>query len=138
METFKVRQGKGKEEAIAAIRGLDDNESWDVSITKKRWNRTISQNNLYWLWLTCIEQETGNDRNYLHEYFKAKFLGFEEIEILGAIVTRVVSTTTRNTLQFKNYLDRVQMFASVELGIALPDPQDQHWTEFYHTYKYFL
>lgn len=138
MELFKLRSGKGKQKAIRAIQDLDDNESWDISIKKKRWTRSISQNSLYWLWLTCIEQETGNDRDDLHDYFKAKFLGFEDVKILDSIVTRVVSTTQKDTLQFKNYLDKIQMFASVELGIALPDPADTFWSEFYGTYKYLL
>lgn len=135
---FKLRKGKGKKEAANYICCLDDNESWDVKVTKKRWRRSISQNNLYWLWLTCIEQETGNDRNDLHEFFKAKFLGFEEIKILEHLVTRVVSTTGKNTLQFKEYLDKIQLFASVELGIELPDPESKYWSELYETYKYLL
>jgi hypothetical protein len=135
---FKLRKGKNKEEAIRFIRELDDGESWDVKVTKKRWRRSISQNSLYWLWLTCIEQETGNDRNDLHEFFKAKFLGFEEINVLDHLVTRVVSTTQKNTLQFKEYLDKIQLFASVELGIELPDPESKYWNEFYETYKYLL
>ncbi len=135
---FKLRKGKNKEEAIRFIRELDDRESWDVKVTKKRWRRSISQNNLYWLWLTCIEQETGNDRNELHEFFKAKFLGFEEIKVLGYYVTRVISTTSKDTKQFKEYLDKIQMFASVELGIELPDPDNKNWSDFYETYKYLL
>jgi hypothetical protein len=135
---FKLRKGKGKEEAANYIYCLDDRESWDVKVTKKRWKRSISQNNLYWLWLTCIEQETGNDRHDLHEFFKAKFLGFEEITVLDHLVTRVVSTTQKNTLQFKEYLDKIQLFASVELGIELPDPESKYWNEFYETYKYLL
>lgn len=135
---FKLRRGKGKAEAISAIQELNEDDSWDIKITKKRWKRSISQNNLYWLWLTCIEHETGNDRNDLHEFFKAKFLGFEEIQVLQYTVTRVISTTSKDTKRFKEYLDKIQLFASVELGIELPDPNDKYWSDFYETYKYML
>ena len=135
---FKLRRGNNKEKAVKAIRELDDNESYDVRITKKRWKRSISQNNLYWLWVTCIEHETGNDRNDLHEFFKARFLGFEEIKVLQYTVTRVISTTSKDTKRFKEYLDKIQLFASIELGIELPDPNDKYWSDFYETYKYML
>lgn len=136
---FKLRKsGTGKEDALKYIQGIYDSEAWDVKVTKKRFKRSIDQNSLYWLWLTCIEQETGNDRNDLHDFFKAKFLGFESKNIMGHTVTRVISTTAKNTLEFKNYLYRIQMFASVELAIILPDPKDKHWEDFYETYKYML
>lgn len=131
----KLRQGKGKQDAVAKILQLDDSRSWDISITEKRWKRSISQNNLYWLWLACLEDFTGQEKDELHEYFKAKFLGFEETEIFGQILTKVVSTASRDTKQFKEYLDRIQVFASVELGIALPNPEDKYWSEFYNTYR---
>ena len=135
---FKLRKGKGKEEAIEAIKNLNNSDSWDIKVTKKRCRRSITQNNLYWLWLTCIEQETGQDRNSLHEFFKAKFLGFEEFQVLNHTVTKVISTTQKDTRQFKEYLDSIQMFASVELGIVLPEPEDKYWSDFYETYKYML
>ena len=36
---------------------------------------------------------------------------------------------------FKYYLDNVQVFASTELAITLPDPEDKQWEEFYDYYK---
>ena len=135
---YKVRKGKGKDQVIEAIHELSEKDSYDIKISKKRWNRSISQNNLYWLWLTCIEQETGQERDSLHEFFKAKFLGFSDIHVLGHEVTKVVSSTELDTAQFKNYLDKIQIFVSTELGIELPDPQDRYWSDFYETYKYLL
>jgi len=128
---FKIINGKGNKK-------LDDENVWEVKIKKKHWQRSVSQNALYWLWLTCIEKETGNDKNNLHEFFKAKFLGFEEIDVFDHGVFTVKSTTNLNTSQFKEYLDKIQIFISTELGIELPDPQDKYWSEFYETYKYFI
>jgi len=138
MELFKLRYGNGKESAIRAIEALDDKECFDVTIKKKRWKRSISQNNLYWLWLTCIEQETGNNRDELHDYFRAKFLGAEEVQVFDETIIRLVSTTKQDTLEFKRYLDKIQMFASMELHISLPDPEDKYWSDFYGMYKHLL
>ena len=77
-------------------------------------------------------------RDDLHDYFKAKFLGFETIKVFDSEVTRVVSTTAKNTKQFKEYLDKIQVFANVDLGVKLPDPTDKYWSDFYETYKYML
>ena len=36
--------------------------------------RTLSQNALMWLWFTCIEQETGTEKNVVHKHYCRKFL----------------------------------------------------------------
>lgn len=86
-----------------------------------------------WLWLTCIEFETGNDRNDLHDIFKKKWLLPKKVIMYGEETERY-STTDLDTLQFKHYLDKIQIFASTELAITLPDPESQYWNEFYSYY----
>lgn len=122
-----------REMVIAQIKRIDLNKPHTVEILEKRKVRSISQNNLYWLWLSCIEFETGNDRNDLHDLFKDKFLNPEMVNVLGEERQRR-STSNLNTLQFKTYLDKIQMLASVELAINLPDPESQYWDEFYSFY----
>ena len=90
----------------------------------KRSIRTISQHRLYWLWVTCIEQETGNDKETLHEYFKQEFLGRQSVQIFNTEVYPLRSTTGLNTKEFTDYLNKIQVFASSELGIVLPNPID--------------
>jgi hypothetical protein len=119
---------------IGQIKRLDLKKTYTVEITEKRVKRTISQNSLYWLWLTCIEFETGNDKDVLHDFFKFKYLKAEEIKIFDEDIFRF-STTKLNTSQFKDYLDRIQVFASTELAIQLPDPKDKYWEEFYSFYS---
>jgi len=118
---------------IAYIKRLDITKTYSVEVTQKKLRRTISQNGLYWLWLTCIENETGNDRDDLHEYFKFKYLLPETIVIFNE---RHEKWTTKDldTGQFKVYLDKIQIFASTELAISLPDPEDLRWEEFYKYY----
>lgn len=110
-------------------------KSYIVSITTKRVIRTISQHRLYWLWIACIEHETGNDKDVLHEYFKQEFLGRIAVRVLKSEVYPTRSTTTLNTKEFTNYLNKIQVFASAELGIVLPLPNDLHFKAFYEQYK---
>jgi hypothetical protein len=119
---------------MAQIKRLDLKKVYTVEITERRIKRTISQNGLYWLWLTCISHETGMDKDELHEYFKAKYL-IPEIKCIYGINVEIRSTTNLNTVQFKYLLDNVQVFANTELAITLPDPADKRWEEFYDYYK---
>ncbi len=119
---------------IGHIKRLDLKKSYSVEVSEKRLRRSISQNSLYWLWLTCIEFETGNDRSDLHEFFKTKYLVPEIKNIFGSNV-EIRTTTDLNTTQFKYLLDQVQIFASTELSIILPDPEDKKWEEFYSYYS---
>jgi len=130
----KLHTELDREMVIGQIKRLDLKKTYTVEITEKRVKRTISQNALYWLWLTCIEFETGEDRNELHEYFKRKWLEPKDI-IIKNDRFQYYSTRSLNTVQFKYYLDHLQIFASTELAIKLPDPEDQYWEEFYSFYS---
>jgi hypothetical protein len=104
-------------------------------ITKKRSN---DQNSLYWLWIACICDEIGENSNDLHEILCEKFLPIKEKVILG--VTKVERTSTKklDTLQFKHYLDKIQVFALSELGINLPNPEDRYFEQFKEKYERYL
>jgi hypothetical protein len=119
---------------IAYIKRLDIKKKlYTVETLEKRPGRSISQNSLMWLWLTCIEQETGTNRDELHDFFKRKFILPEEVEIFGEKILRW-TTTDKDTLQFKQYLDKIQIFSNTELSIILPNPEDKYWDEFYFYY----
>jgi hypothetical protein len=123
-----------REMVISQIKRLELKKVYTVEITERRIKRTISQNGLYWLWLTCISHETGNDKDVLHECFKEKWIIPESKFVFGNSI-EIRSTTGLNTVQFKYLLDNVQVFALTELAITLPDPNDKHWEEFYDYYK---
>lgn len=118
---------------ISQIKRLELKDHYTVDITKRVIRRTISQNNLMWLWVTCIAFETGNDRDELHDIFKKKWILPKTIEKFG-VKTEIYSTKDFNTIEFKYYLDKIQVFANTELAITLPDPNDLRWSEFYDYY----
>lgn len=118
---------------ISYIQRLDIKKLFTVEVLQKNANRSISQNSLYWLWLTCLEHETGQDRNEIHDLFKDMFILPVETEVFGRKIIRH-TTTDKDTSQFKFYLDKIQIFAATELGIKLPDPNDLYWKEFYNYY----
>lgn len=97
--------------------------------------RSLSQNNLYWMWLRCIQDETGNDLEDLHDYFAGKYLSAEMREVFGYPVYRRQSTADLNTEQFTWFLDQVDKEAMSRLQIYLPQPGLPGWEEFYEKYR---
>lgn len=106
-----------------------------VSIGVEKSQRTKDQNRLYWLWLNCISDESGNSVDDLHEYLKHKFLNTYARVIYGEEVKSTQSTTELNTDEFTKYLEKVQIWAANELGITLPNPDDLIYSMFEERYK---
>ena len=128
---FKVVSIKDKEAVKAYVDKLPEGKRFDVSVKVHREKRTVDQNRLLFLWIGCVSLETGYFKDEVHEIFKKKFLGIEVFEIWGERVERLRSTANLDTKQFSDYLDRIQQFASTEMGIILPNPKDQYFEQFY-------
>ena len=107
-----------------------------IVITKEK--RTLDQNKLYWLWLSCIAKETGNDKDDLHEYFIYKYLNPELVQVFEKMIYKRLSTTQLDTKQFTEYLNKIQVFANTELAIELPNPEDLKFAEFFEYYKNYI
>lgn len=136
---YKVKDSRTREIAISHIMKLvfKGDKVYNVEITLERKQRTIPQNRLYRLYLACIEAETGNDADSLHDFFKHKYLKVSEAYFGGEVVEKVLSTTKLNIKQFTEYLQKIVVFASHE-GIVLPDPDDYAFEQFYEHYKHLV
>lgn len=117
------------------ISKLNLEKRYEVNITLKREKRTIPQNRLYWLYVTCIADETGNSKEDIHTHLKQTFLKVEDVIIGNASIAKTISTTKLNTAMMANYINQIVVWASSECGIILPDPADYVWEQFYEKYK---
>lgn len=131
---FRVEKARDKQAVVAYLDRLPEGKAYDVTVVRHRERRSVDQNRLLWLWIKCISDETGQDKDDLHEYFKQKFLGFDTKTLWGTILYRPVSSSALDSLQFTQYLEHIRAFASSELGIELPNPEDQYWDQFEHQY----
>jgi len=83
--------------------------------------RSNNENSYYWgVVIELISQETGMTPDESHEAMKLLFLKKRVSEKLWTIK----STATLNTLEFEEYLENVKRFASLELNIIIPDPNE--------------
>jgi hypothetical protein len=96
--------------------------------------RSLASNNLYWMWISCISRETGNDTETLHNYFKQKFLAWDSVQVFGEEQQRYVTTTQLDSKQFSEYMEKIKLFAA-ENAIFLPEPGEQAFDSFYQEYK---
>ena len=133
---FRINTFSDKQRVKDHIDQLPDRR-YEVAINVHHDKRTYSQNRLMWLWYACICKETEGeyDSEELHNYFKEKFLKKRTISVFGEEMEGTMSTKNLNTLEFKEYLDKIQRFASGELGIILPLPSDYVFPEFEDQYK---
>lgn len=111
------------------------NGRYKVKIERFTEQRTISQNALMWLWFTCIEVETGTDKQDVHDYYCNLFLR-RKTWINGSEKVIAGSTSKLNTIQMTDFMNKVKADAAIELGITLPLPEDRYYSEFINKYKY--
>lgn len=133
---FKIQSQSDKVKLISEIEKLDESKKYDVSIKVQRQIRSLPQNRLYWLKVSCICDETGSDKDQIHEELKKMFLPPKMVKSLyGFLMDVPMSTTELDTKQFTDFLEKIDVFASSELGIVLPNPGDLAWNEFYEYYR---
>lgn len=89
-----------------------------VSVKKYYRSRSTKQNSLYWVWLTCIGNEIGEEPEDLHSSFKAMFLTDKSKKF-----PIVKSTTSLNTFEFMEYMEKIAR-KMAEFNINLPNPDE--------------
>lgn len=89
-----------------------------IELIKK--GRSLTQNRFYWAYLEIIERETGNNADYLHEYFRRKLLPPKHIKVLGKEIMIPASTIELSKDAMMNYMDKI----SAESGVAIPNPEE--------------
>ena len=111
------------------------NGVYTVKITRKVEPRTIPQNSLMWMWFKCLEDDTGTDKQEWHDYYCNKYLA-RQAEIGGKLYTITGGTSSLNTVQMTDFMNKVQADAATEFGVTLPLPSDRYYSEFVSHYKH--
>lgn len=112
---------------------LDGKKRFLADFRVYRVKRSLPQNRLYWMWLRCIKDETGNEEEHLHQYFKDRFLSFELVAMFGEQTKIAASTSDLDTKAFSEYLEKIRMHMQ-DQGILLPKPGEAAWEQFYAQY----
>ena len=111
------------------------NGKYTITIKRANEKRSIPQNDLMWMWLTCIERETGTPKDDVYMYYCKKFL-MKTIQV-GNKMERIYNTSSKlNMEQMSEFLNKIQVDAATELGITLPKPEDRFFEQFYNQFNY--
>lgn len=119
---------------LAYVFSMLQNGTYQITVKKVSEKRSIAQNDLLWMWMKCIENETGTPKDEVYMYYCKKFLW--KITVIGDRTEKIYLTSSKlNTEQMTRFLNQVQEDAATELGITLPTPQDRFFEAFYADYK---
>jgi hypothetical protein len=116
--------------AILGMVQVEAGDDWELVLRPYRKPRTLEQNRRYWAILHEISAQPVEGKRFAaesyHEYFKAKFIGKEEVLLPnGEVFNRPISTTTLDTSQFDEYRLEIEAWAA-DHGIQLSDPRERH------------
>jgi len=82
--------------------------------------RSNSQNSYYWgVVIDILGNELGYPPQNMHDALRLEFLSKPD-DKTGLM--KVASTTDLNTKQMEDYLEGIRRWASIELGIYIPNP----------------
>jgi hypothetical protein len=96
-----------------------------VGIKKDRRTRSLAENRYYWgIILTYIADETGYSKEEAHQIFGRMFLRYDKQMPDGTTEAFVRSTTSLNTMEMEEYLEKIRIFALSELGTYIPLPNE--------------
>jgi len=89
-----------------------------LSIERKRKNRTLNENNYYWgVVIATLCDYFGYEPEEMHEALKWQFLRKEEKEI-----PTVGSTASLSTTEFENLMSAIRVWALTEFNVSIPQP----------------
>lgn len=121
-------------EPLAAILSTVRNGTYTVTIKRAKEFRSLPQNDLMWLWLKCIEDDTHTPKKDIYKYYCKKFLS-RYTTINGQSVQVYDTSSELTTEQMSRFMDCIQADALTELGINLPNPQDKYFESFYDEFN---
>lgn len=99
----------------------------ELTIRKKKSQRSINQNAAYWgLVIDILSEHLGYEREEVHDALRAKFLSHID-EKTGLTVIR--STTSLSTVEFMDYYSKIQRWASEFLNCYIPSPNECDYSE---------
>ncbi len=110
-------------------------KDWNYCIIPYVEPRNYEQLKLYWVLLTYVQNQTWNDKEYIAEMMKKKFLSTKKLVKLGKkrnYVTKIWSTRNLNKKQMSEYYEKCERFFA-ELWYTLPNYDSQEFISLYNS-----
>lgn len=97
-------------------------------------NRNNDQNALMWMWFACLENELGQDKQEIYQYYCEKFIPecctyFRDGRFDSG------GTSKLKTDEMAHFLKKIQADAASEFGCQLPTREDMFFDDFRMKYE---
>lgn len=104
---------------------IDPEKPLEIVVKPATRSRSVEQNKRYWAIVQEIADTPVQGKLYpsesWHEYLKGAILGFNEIELPNKkTIQQPISTTTLDTVEFSDYMEKVCAWAA-QHGILISD-----------------
>ena len=95
----------------------------NILVTKFKKKRSLEQNSFYWgILIDILSKEFGYESEEIHLMLREKFLRIYDDKHPDFVIAR--STTKLTTVEFVEYIEKIQRWAAQEHQIYLPDPNE--------------
>ena len=132
MKTITITKRDGRAECsedLGLTIDLLRNGTYDVEITQRREGSTKAQARLLWMWLSCVQRETGDQPTTLYKHYCREFLTSQET-VYGQQVSVTGTTGELSRKGMAIFLDKVREDVLQRTGIRLPLPGDRMFEQF--------
>lgn len=103
------------------IRTFKDGTEVEISIKKVSKKRSNKQNSFYWgVVILILSDHFGYDPDEMHMVLREKFLRIHDDKHPDFVIAK--STTKLTTIEFVDYIERIQRWAATEHQTYIPDP----------------
>ena len=109
--------------AMNYLAHADIRKTLEVFIRPYKKKRTVSQNNLMWMWYDLIAEHVGVSPEEMHERCKVNFLGISERVVCNELIREPISSTSLDTKQMRDFLEKVEKLGEWH-NIKMPHPDD--------------
>jgi len=97
-----------------------NNKDIELTVGKPSKTRSNQENRYYWgVVIKILSDETGYSDNEMHDALRMLFLLDRERK-----VPTLISTTSLSTVQFEEYMSKVRAWASSDLDVYIPEPNE--------------
>lgn len=125
--SITIRDEAHRKRALDLIASLSLEKPWQITVEPHRKQRSLSQSALYHKWVGIVADYTGHSHDEIHEFAKSEFLAPRVVDVNGKRI-EYRSTTKLDTMAMSNFMTAFYAWATSELGLFLPVPEEQFAT----------
>ena len=119
MRQFHCRGKEQLERVAMVVAGLTPDKPWRIQVAPYRAKRSPEQNALLWAIYGQMAEGTGHTPEELHDAMKKKFLAPKFVSVGDEQVAIIPDSHTLDVKEFSEFVERVQSFAAMELGVVV-------------------